>query len=514
MVATASVTVIQPTILENDTRVRVAAYCRVSSDSADQLHSYMSQIRYYENFLADSETETLIGVYSDEGITGTRMDKRDEFQRLMKDCKRGKIDRIYAKSISRFSRNTRDCLTSIRELRELGITIFFEKENIDTAKISDEMMVTIMGALAQEESTSISKNMKWSYRKRMRAGEFITITPPFGYGIENQNLYIKEDEATVVRKIFQMYLSGLGFESIINNLNSDMTFSLKKWSISSVRYLLINEKYMGDSLMQKYYTPEYFGGKHQPNKGEIEQYYIKNTHQGIISKDDFKRVQTLLKSRSSSNLATKSIYILSKKIFCENCGSTFRRKISRDKIYWMCRVHDKSADNCTIKQIQESQFYEAFIRLYNKLKLNYETVLNPLLHQLQEIKNKKFSGNNQFAEISKEIAQLKEQNHVLTRLKTKEFLDDAKYLEQTNEINAKQNKLAKELQKITRLDDEDDAIFQIQEIANFIENGADLMTEFDEVMFESLVVKIVVVSQNEVEFFLYGGLKFRENFQK
>ena len=177
-----TVTVIQPTIAEEqNTKIRCAAYCRVSSDSEDQLNSFMAQTRYYEKAFENSETEQLVDIYADEGITGTREDKRDEFQRMIKDCRRGKIDRIYTKSISRFARNTKDCLKNIRELKSLGITVFFEKENIDTAKLSDEMMITIMGGLAQEESTSISQNMRWSVQKRMQNGTYKNATPPFGF---------------------------------------------------------------------------------------------------------------------------------------------------------------------------------------------------------------------------------------------------------------------------------------------------------------------------------------------
>jgi len=164
-----TVTVIQPIIAaEQNTKIRCAAYCRVSSDSEDQLNSFMAQTRYYSQVFKDSETEELIDIYADEGITGTREDKRDEFQRMLKDCRRGKIDRIYTKSISRFARNTKDCLKSVRELKALGITIFFEKENIDTANMTDEMMITIMGGLAQEESTSISQNMRWSIKSEWK----------------------------------------------------------------------------------------------------------------------------------------------------------------------------------------------------------------------------------------------------------------------------------------------------------------------------------------------------------
>ena len=166
----ATITVIQPSIITETVKRRVAAYCRVSSSSEDQLNSYQAQLTYYSHKFEDSVTEELVDLYADEGITGTRDDKRDEFQRLMKDCRRGKIDRIYTKSISRFARNTKDCLKNLRELKALGITVFFEKENIDTANMTDEIMITILGGLAQEESTSISANMKWSYQKQMEEG--------------------------------------------------------------------------------------------------------------------------------------------------------------------------------------------------------------------------------------------------------------------------------------------------------------------------------------------------------
>ena len=191
----ANVTVIEAT---KDTslvgKLRCAAYCRVSSNSEDQLHSYAAQVKYYTKMLSCSDKETLADIYADEGITGTCQDKREEFQRMMKDCRKGKIDRIYTKSVSRFARNTKDCLQSIRELKGLGISVYFEKENIDTANIPDELMITIMGALAQEESTSISQNMRWSIKKRMENGTMKLNTPPFGYKLVNGELKIDQKD--------------------------------------------------------------------------------------------------------------------------------------------------------------------------------------------------------------------------------------------------------------------------------------------------------------------------------
>ena len=509
-----NVTVINPTITEDkESKIRVAAYCRVSTNSEDQQNSLMTQMRYYENFLADSETERLVSVYADEGITGTRMDKREEFQRMLKDCRRGKIDRIIVKSISRFARNTKDCLSVLRELKELGISVMFEKENIDTANITDEIMVTIMGGLAQEESSSISKNVRWSIRSKMKNGTVKFHSAPLGYDLYEGNLIINKREAEIVKSIYKMFLSGMGYDSICRELNESKVIKNDKgtkWLSASVRYILTNEKYIGDSLWQKNYNTSMPYRKVR-NKGALEKYYINNTHEAIITREEFEKVQELIEQRKHPNMNLINNYPLSKKIYCGKCGSLFKRRFKNEKSYWICREHYYNAENCQIKQIPEQAFYRAFTIMYNKLKANYSIIFTPMLTQIQELKNKKYGGNKQYIEINKEIAQLKEQTHVLARLKTKGFLDENKYIEQVTEINAKIEKLNREVRKIVRCDDEDEMIEQIKEIASIIENGTDLMMGFDDVMFESLIEKIIVKNQTEFEFNLIGGLKFTEN---
>ena len=200
-------------------RLCVAAYCRVSSDSADQLHSYATQIRSYTEYISQQDGWELVDIYADEGLTGTRIEQRTEFQRMMADCRRGKIDRILVKSISRFSRNTKDCLTALRELAKLGVTVKFEKENIDTGTLTSELMVSVSGALAQQESISISQNQRMSYKRRMERGEFITCKAPFGYRlVEGKELEIIPEEAERVRWIFASYLSGKSLEWIAEQM--------------------------------------------------------------------------------------------------------------------------------------------------------------------------------------------------------------------------------------------------------------------------------------------------------
>ena len=509
-----TVTVIQPTLTEEKTaKIRCAAYCRVSSDSEDQLNSFMAQTRYYSQLFEDSKAEELIDIYADEGITGTREDKRGEFQRMMKDCRRGKIDRIYTKSISRFARNTKDCLKNVRELKSLGITIFFEKENIDTAKMTDEMMITIMGGLAQEESTSISQNLRWGIKKRMENGDFNPASLPFGYRRKNKTVVINKTEADIAREIFDKYLCGVGMESIADELNRKHIDKNNKgfiWCKNTIKYLLKNEKYTGKSIFRKFYTTESFPFKQRKNNGELEQYLVENTMPIIISEEKFNKVQKLIKGRKINCEIENISYILSGKMKCKSCGSAYRRKKINGDINWVCTKHNLNAKDCPQKAILQSTIYSSFIRLFNKLWYNYKDILLPLHTALQNLKLRKFSGQAQVMEVRKEIAKLREQSHVLARLKTKGFLDEAKYIEQTAELTAKINKLQTELKKLTRSDNEDETLDQIEILTYVLEKREQIMTEFEESEFESIVDKIVVINQHELEFHLIGGLKFKE----
>ena len=508
-----TVTVIQPTIAaEQNTKIRCAAYCRVSSDSENQLNSFMAQTRYYEKAFEKSDREQLVDIYADEGITGTREDKRDEFQRMISDCRKGKIDRIYTKSISRFARNTKDCLKNIRELKSLGITVFFEKENIDTAKLTDEMMITIMGGLAQEESTSISQNMRWSVQKRMQNGTYKNATPPFGFKKVNGNLEIEENQASIVRQIFEWYISGYGLKAIADKLNAMNLPGSKQavlWKADNIRYMLKNDRYIGNAMFQKSYVTETLPYIKKRNYGEKQKYCVTGVNQQIVDKETFYAAQKLLESRHRD--FETNVYPLSKKVFCGKCGATYKHRNRKSGAYWTCRKHDVNASDCENGSIPESKIYLAFIRLCNKLWHNYKVILTPLQTSLQDLKLRKFSGQTQIMDVHKEIAKLREQTHVLARLKTKGFLDEVKYIEQTTELTAKINKLQAELKKLTRSDEEDEALDQIDMLIDFFEKREKPMTEFEESAFESIVEKIIVINQHELEFHLIGGLKFKEN---
>ena len=307
----AQVTII-PAKDRSDEIVRTAAYARVSSDSQDQLNSFAAQIRYYTEMLQDSNNAVFVDMYADEGITGTSATKREDFQRLMNDCRKGKIDRILTKSVSRFARNTKDCFEAIRVLKTLGVSVYFEKENIDTSELSSEMLLTLHSQFAQEESMSISKNVRMGFRKRMQDGSYVPSSVPFGYVRENGKLVINESEAEIVRNIFADYLTGEG----------EITLAAKyQLNLSTIKYILTNEKYTGDSIFHKWYTTDTLPFRCVENKGEKEKYYACGTHPTIISKKPFNNVQQLINKKGAVRRGKEtSLYALSKKIYCGNCG--------------------------------------------------------------------------------------------------------------------------------------------------------------------------------------------------
>lgn len=237
-----------------EVKKRIAAYCRVSTDSMDQKNSFITQIKYYSNYVKTHPQYELVDIYADAGITGTSMKKRDEFKRMLNDCQKGKIDRIVTKSVSRFARNANELISAIRMLKEMDISVFFEEQGIDTDKINVEMLVTLPALSAQQESQNISDNVRWSYKKRMESGQYNTSCPAYGFRMINGELRIKEDEAEVVRRIYDLYLQGYGKQSIANILNKENPDSSRKWYVYGIDYILNNERYMGDAVLQKKYT--------------------------------------------------------------------------------------------------------------------------------------------------------------------------------------------------------------------------------------------------------------------
>lgn len=279
-------------------KIRVAAYARVSTRSDEQLLSLETQKEHYYNFISANSEWEYAGLYYDEGVSGTKVEKRDGLLALLKDCEDGKIDRVITKSISRFSRNTTDCLEMVRQLASLNIYLYFEKENIDTEHMSSELMLSILSSIAESESKSISQNSKWSVKHRFEEGTFIISYPPYGYANEEGKMVIIPEEAAVVRDIFNMTINGMGTHVIAKELNEKGVQSRKgtKWHSSTVRGILQNEKYTGDVIFQKTYTDDNYN--RHINYGEKNMYLYKNHHEPIISHEIFDKAAAVIHQRS------------------------------------------------------------------------------------------------------------------------------------------------------------------------------------------------------------------------
>ena len=336
-------------------KIRVAAYCRVSTDSDAQLESLEAQKTHYETYITSRDDWEFAGLYYDEGITGTKKDKRPELMRLIGDCKAGRIDFIVTKSISRFSRNTTDCLELVRNLLDLNIPIFFEKENINTGSMESELFLAILSGMAESESVSISENSKWSIQKRFENGTFKCSYPPYGYDWDGEQMVINPEQAAVVKEIFAALLSGKGTHAIADDLNRRGVSSKRggRWTATTIRGMLSNEKYVGDCLFQKTYSDSQFV-RHN-NHGEQTQYMVTDHHEPIISREDFEAARIFISQRASEKGVTKGTdkyqnrYAFSGKIICGECGDAPITNTSRGAATPISKT--RIGATCFIRQI-------------------------------------------------------------------------------------------------------------------------------------------------------------------
>ncbi len=509
-----NITEITPAIVKKD-KIRLAAYARVSSNSEDQLHSYAAQILYYSDFIKSNPEYELVDIYADEGITGTDMEKRDDLNRLLRDCKSGKVDRIIVKSISRFARNTEELLLMIRMLKEQGVSVYFQDNDIDTDKLNMEMIVTFPGMAAQQESEAISGNLRWSYKKRMQSGEFNCTRPAYGFKLIDGKMTVEENEAKIVRRIFDLCLQGYGIQTIAQILNDEKVprrDGQSKWQGKTVRYILSNERYKGDALLQKRYTTETLPYKRKINYGDLPQYYVENSNPPIVEREVFDKAQELLKTRAASVGTRNPSHILSGKIRCPICGSVFRRQELADKAYWICSKFAGGTEKCVGQRIREDMVYDAFTEMLYKLKSNVDGVVGALVKQLTLLDERTNEKRNVVTSIDKEIADLSAKNLVVTRLHTNGILSTADYTLQTSEIGHRLNELRKKRRE--KLNEETDTtIEELRELQGIIEE-CNLAGWFDEEIFSDIVKKIVVEDRSRVSFCLLGGLKLTEEIKE
>ena len=506
----AQVQIIQPYQPQSDALEKVAAYCRVSTDSKDQLNSYHTQIGYYTNFIAQHPGWELVDIYADEGITGTSLEKRDEFKRMLADCRAGKISRILVKSVSRFARNTLELIETTRELKELGVVVVFEEQGIDTAQMLGEMQLTLLAMAAQEESTSISKNMRWSIQKRMDAGTYLGNTAPYGYRLEKGQLKIEETEAAVVRRIFERRLSGMGQVAITQELNRQgiQPRDGKPWTVYRVRYILSNERYIGDSLFQKKYIADPLSHKSVRNHGERDQYYIHNTHEGIISRETFQKVQESFQNQSPRRSKTPHLFV--HRILCPQCGCHYRYIRSSGKPYWGHASQSEIEPSCKDIRLPEESIQAAFVNLLGKLHTHSDAILSPTLSLLEEITARQERGNAKLYELNTALADLNEKAHTLQRLHNKGFIEDADFREQSDALASQRKKLSDQRAQAIHGSKALETLDKLRELQNLLTSLPEIPWEFDISLFNQIVEKIVPLSKTELLFKLKCGLELKE----
>lgn len=479
-------------------KLRVAAYCRVSTDYDEQASSYETQVAHYKELIQKKPTWGFAGIYADDGISGTNTKKREQFNKMIAACKAGKIDLIVTKSISRFARNTIDCLKYIRDLKAINVAIFFEKENINTMDAKGEVLITIMASLAQQESESLSQNVKMGIQYRYQQGKvFVNHNHFLGYTKDAQgNLVIEPEEAKVIKRIFYSYLNGMTMKQIADSLKADGILTggkTKNWHSSGIALILKNEKYMGDALLQKTYTVDFLTKKRVKNNGIMPQYYVENDHAAIIPKSVFMQVQNLIRRRHNG-ITTKNgkhrrlngKYCFSQKLFCGKCGDILQRNMwyRPEKVaVWRCasRIRrSKTGRQCMIRNVKEPLLKEATVEAFNQLIEGHELASKQIKANIMKvIKNSKGPTldqiDHQLEKVQMKLIQAASQHQDCDAL-TQQIMDLRKQRAKV------QSREAKQQAKLHSID-------EINKLIEFHKYG---LVDFDEGLVRRLVEKITI----------------------
>ena len=513
--------------IQRTTRLKVAAYCRVSTDQEEQESSYEAQISYYTDKIGKNSEWQMAGIFADEGITGTQAKKRPEFLKMIKLCRQRKIDLILTKSLSRFARNTVDSLNYIRELKALGIAIIFEKENINTLQTDTEMMLTIMSCFAQAESESISKNVSWGVRQSFKNGNVpMQYTRLLGYKKGADGLpEIVPDEAEIVREIFRRYLDGASMEQIadhLNNMGLTTKGSGSPYRKIAIKRILTNEKYTGDALLQKTYVTDCITKKTRKNNGELPMYLVKNHHEPIISKADFNRAQEEMARRSAKRVIADKLtkgeqgkysakYALSELLVCGECGTHYRRVTWTAKgfkeIKWRCisRIQYGKKKCHNSPTVDEQALHRAIVNAINEFCEVKEDVAKVLRESITEVLDPNINGNVQAAQ--QRIDELAHNIDELIKLATvpetaeSAMSDIARFSEEMKTLREFIESEKTKQMTVQRGSAELDAILERLEREEFS------LTEYDDIVTRQLIEKITVENKCFITVIFKGGFE-------
>jgi DNA invertase Pin-like site-specific DNA recombinase len=516
--------------IKQSKRLRVAAYCRVSTDDKEQINSYKAQIEYYTEKINKNPEWQMAGIFADEGISGTQAKKRPEFLKMIRLCRQGKIDLILTKSFSRFARNTVDSVDYIRELRALGIGVVSEKENMNTLNEDSEMLITILSCFAQAESESISKNVSWGVRQSFKNGNVpIKYSTLLGYRKGKNKLpEIIPDEAEIVKKIYRNYLDGMSLKQIADALNSrGLTTKGKNsaWKPETVKGILVNEKYSGDALLQKTYVTDCITKTTRKNNGELPMYLVKNHHEPIISRTDFNRVQEEMARRSAKRTIAEKLtkteqgkysakYALSELLICGECGTHYRRVTWTAKgfkeIKWRCinRIQYGKRQCHNSPTIDEQPLQRAIVSAINDFCEVKDDVAKVLRESMNEVMDPNLNGSVQAAQ--QRIDELAHNIDELIKLATvpesadtamadiEKFSEEMKSLREF--IETEKAKQAAKQQGSAELD----------AILKRLENEDFTITEYDDVVVRQLIEKVTVMDKNTINVTFKGGFEVRK----
>lgn len=519
--AARSVTVIPPTInpLTHLSKVtmqkrRVAGYARVSTDSDEQFTSYEAQVDYYTQFIKQNPEWEFVKVYTDEGISGCNTKHRTGFNEMIADALSGKIDLIVTKSVSRFARNTVDSLVTIRKLKEKGVEVFFQKENIYTFDGKGELLLTIMSSLAQEESRSISENVTWGQRKRFADGKVSLPYKQFlGYrkGADGFPEVVPE-EAIVVHRIYTRFMEGLTPGAIAKELTADgipTPAGKQRWQTSTVESILKNEKYKGAALLQKCFTVDFLTKKKKVNEGEVPQYYVEHSHEPIITPEEFDKVQTEFERRKRISRQYSGKSIFSSRIICGDCGAFFGSKVWNStnkyrRVIWQCNNKFKGEHKCETPHLDEETIKTRFVGAFNAILADKDSALENC--RLMQSTLTDCSG------LDAEIESLLEEIDVVTELTKRCIAENSQTAQNQEEYASRYNGFVKRYEKAksrveevrgTKAEWETQAeaigafMFEMQEL--------DTITEFDEKLWLTTIDTVTVHADGRMTFKFQGG---------
>lgn len=499
---------------------RVAAYCRVSTDELDQINSFNTQKTYYEQKINETAEWTMAGIFADEGISGTRMEKRTDFMRMLRACRAGKIDRILCKSLSRFARNTVDCLDTVRELKELGIAVYFEKENIDTLNQQGEFIITLFSSFAQAESESLSANVRMGKRMGFAKGNVIFRTDMMlGYVKDKSGAPIIEPEgAKTVRRIYAGYLAGMSLVQIRNELIAESiptARGVKAWSCEVIQSILKNERYMGDALLQKYYKEGCLSKACRRNKGELPQYYVENNHEGIVTRELFKRVQSEIARRANRKKAAQPTgdrvkgkysaqYALTERLICGECGTPYRRvtwtQNGVKRVVWRCisRLEYGKRYCHNSPTVDEYKLHTAIVEAINRILEDKDEIMTAVTEAIRAAFRADESVENTAA-LEKRLKDLKAELDSLLKAAMKADANSTELDSEFRRIADEQLRISEMLrQQALEHDAEESENVRLREILRSIQETPAALTKYDDMLVRRIVESVTLDSKEQI----------------